>query len=123
MNGLILVVDDERDLASVCQRLLTRGGWHVTTVDTRSAALDALAAGTPPALAIVDRHLPDGDGLDIVKVARARGSRVIVISSHTSMADRDRTLAEGAAAFLGKPFSVRQFLDVVRAVAGDPPAA
>jgi len=123
VSRAILVVDDEHDLAETCQRLLMRGGWQVTTVGTRGAALAALAAAGPPALAIVDRHLPDGDGLDVVRAARAGGSRVIVISAQTSTANRDRTLAAGAAGFLGKPFSAREFLDLVRAVAGDPPAA
>jgi DNA-binding response OmpR family regulator len=117
---VILVVDDERDLALTCERLLTRGGWQVTTVGTRGAALDALQAAAPPALAIVDRLLPDGDGLDVVRAARAGGTPVIVISALTSPANRAQTLHEGAAAFLGKPFSARDFLDTVRTVAGEP---
>lgn len=121
MNGLILVVDDEHDLAVTCERLLRRTGWQVTTVGSRGAALDALTAGVPPVLAIVDRQLPDGDGLDVVRAARAQGTPVIVISSHTSTTNRDRTLEQGAAGFLGKPFSARDFLDLVRSVAGEPP--
>jgi len=123
VSAVILVVDDEHDLATTCERLLKRGGWLVTTVGTRGAALDTLTASAPPALAIVDRYLPDGDGLDVVRAARARGARVIVISGHTSSANREQTLAEGAARFLGKPFTARQFLDTVRAVAGEPPRA
>lgn len=123
MSGVILVVDDEHDLATTCERLLERDGWQVTTVGTCGAALDALREGTLPALAIVDRYLPDGDGLDVVRAARASGARVIVISGHTSRANREQTLAEGAASFLGKPFTARQFLDAVRAVAGEAPRA
>lgn len=123
MSRAILVVDDEHDLAEACQRLLMRGGWQVSTVATRGAALEALTAPAAPALAIVDRGLPDGDGLDIVRAARERGCRVIVISGRTSAANRDRTLAAGAAGFLGKPFTAGEFLDLVRSVAGDPPAA
>ena len=115
-----IIVDDEHDLAVACQRLLTRGGWQVTTVGSRGAALDALSAGTPPQLAIIDRHLPDGDGLDVIRAARELGARVIVISGQTSRTNRDTTLAEGAAGFLGKPFTARQFLDLVRVVAGEP---
>jgi len=122
VNGVILVVDDEHDLAVTCQRLLTRAGWQVSTVGSRGAALAALTAGDPPALAIVDRHLPDGDGLDIVRPARAQGTPVIVMSGHTSAVNRDQTLEEGAAGFLGKPFSARDFLNMVRTVAGQPPA-
>jgi DNA-binding response OmpR family regulator len=117
----VLIVDDEHDLAVACQRLLMRNGWQVTTVDRRQAALAALTAGEPPALAIVDRQLPDGDGLDVVRAARAQGTPVIVMSGHTSQANRARTLEEGAAGFLGKPFSAHDFLYLVRIVAGEPP--
>ena len=120
MNDVILVVDDERDLALTCQRLLMRDGWQVTTVGTRGAALDALQRTGPPALAIVDRLLPDGDGLDVVRAARSFGTPVIVISALTSSANRAETIGEGAAAFLSKPFSARDFLDTVRTVAGEP---
>jgi DNA-binding NarL/FixJ family response regulator len=46
---------------------------------------------------------------------------VIVISAHTTSANRQHTLAEGAAGFLAKPFSASQLLDMVRAVAGEAP--
>ena len=123
MSCAILVVDDEHDLAETCQRLLTRRGWQVATVATREAALAALSADVAPVLAIVDRLLPDGDGLDVVRAARDRGCRVLVISGRTAAANRDRMLAAGAAGFLGKPFSASQFLELVHRIAGDPPTA
>jgi DNA-binding response OmpR family regulator len=116
----ILVVEDEYDLAVTCSRLLTRTGWQVTTVGSRQAGLTALADGAPPALAIVDRQLPDGDGLDVVRAARAHGTPAIVVSGQTSAANRRDTLAEGAT-FLGKPFSIQQLLETVRSLAGEPP--
>jgi DNA-binding response OmpR family regulator len=120
VNDVILVVDDERDLALTCQRLLMRAGWRVTTVGSRRAALAALAVGATPALAVVDRLLTDGDGLDVVRAARTHGTPVIVISALTSAANRAQALQEGAAAFLGKPFSARNFLELVQTVAGKP---
>ena len=121
MSGFVLIVDDEHDLAVACQRLLTRNGWQVTTVGRRQAALAVLTAGAPPALAIVDRQLPDGDGLDVVRAARAQGTPVIVMSARTSRANRTQTLEEGAAGFLGKPFSAQDLLDLVRVVVGEAP--
>jgi DNA-binding response OmpR family regulator len=41
MSPTILIVDDERDLAVTCERLLRRGGWHVVTAGTRDAGLAA----------------------------------------------------------------------------------
>lgn len=120
MSRQILVVEDEHDLAVTCSRLLTRTGWQVILVGSREAGLTALARGAPPALAIVDRQLPDGDGLDVVRAARAQGTPAIVVSGQTSAANRRDTVAEGAR-FLGKPFSIQELLETVRSVAGEPP--
>ena len=123
MSGAILVVDDEVDLAESFERLLKRRGWPVVTATSRGGALEALRGAAAPALVLVDRHLPDGDGLDVLRAARARGAPVIVMSGHTSVNDRDQALAAGAMAFLGKPLTTVALLDMVRAVVGDPPAA
>ena len=116
----ILVVDDEHDLVVTCARLLKRRGWLVVTATTRSEALAALSRAAAPRLAIVDRQLADGDGLDVLRVALAAGTPVIVITGRASSEIRRLTLEAGAAGFLAKPFSAHDFLALVRAVVGDP---
>ncbi len=115
----ILVVDDERDLVTTCERLLSRRGWRVVTAATRADALLTLAVVPRPALAIVDRQLPDGDGLEILRAALAVGTPVIMITGYGSAATRRLTLEEGAAGFLAKPFSTHDLLDLVRTIAGE----
>ena len=122
MSGTILIVDDEADLADSCARLLRRRGWQVETVTTRDAALSAVE-GHRPALAIVDRQLPDGDGLDVIRAAQGAGTPVIVVTGFTSAGVRRRALEEGAAGFLGKPFSTRALLDLVASIVGEPAGA
>jgi DNA-binding response OmpR family regulator len=116
----ILVVDDEHDLVVTCERLLKRLGWRVVTAATRGEAVAALSAQPRPKLAIVDRELADGDGLDVLRVARAAGTPVIVITGRASSEIRRLTLEAGATGFLAKPFSAHEFLALVRTVAGDP---
>jgi DNA-binding response OmpR family regulator len=117
--GTILLVDDERDLTTACERLLRRAGWGVVLAATREEALLALASQPRPALAIVDRQLPDGDGLDILRVAIAAGTPVIMVTGFGSAATRRLSLDEGAAGFLAKPYSLHELLELVRAIAGD----
>ena len=105
MTGMILVVDDERDLAATCERLLRRSGWNVAIAGSREAALTMLARHPRPVLAIVDRQLPDGDGVDVLRAALAVGTPVIVVTGYGSGATRRLTLEEGAVGFLAKPFS------------------
>jgi DNA-binding response OmpR family regulator len=119
MSGTILVVDDERDLAETCERLLSRRGWKVTIAGSREAALTMLAGHPPPVLAIVDRQLPDGDGVDVLRAALAVNTPVIVVTGYGSGATRRLALDEGAAGFLAKPFSAHDLLRLVREIVGD----
>jgi DNA-binding response OmpR family regulator len=121
MNGTILIVDDESDLAATCARLLRRLGWHVQTAATRGEALRAVAIDGPPALAIVDRQLPDGDGLDVLRAAQSIGTPVIMVTAFGSTDARRLARAEGAAGFLDKPFSSQALLDLVSSIVGEPP--
>ena len=118
MRSTILFVDDEPDLAATCARLLKRGGWRVETAGTRAAGIEATAH--QPALAIVDRQLPDGDGVDVLRAALSAGTPVIMISAHDWPGTRRLALDEAAAAFLGKPFSTGELLELVRAILGEP---
>ena len=110
----ILVVDKEPDLAITYDRLLRREGYRVMTAGSRIEALKALESALP-ALVIADLRLPDGDGLDLVRAARARDPRVpvIVVTAFASRAARDAALASGASAFLAKPFPASALLRLV----------
>jgi DNA-binding NtrC family response regulator len=103
---VVLVVDDESDLAESCARLLRRHGYRVVTANSCATGHAALRE-TSPALLVSDVRLPDGDGLDLVRAAGARQPRVpvIVISGYLSEASQMAARAAGAVAFLAKPFS------------------
>jgi two-component system response regulator PilR (NtrC family) len=111
----VLVVDDEGDLLATYERLLRRLGCHVTGARTMAGALGALRNGRFE-LVVADRRLPDGDGLDIVRAARAVASPppVIVVTAFVSGASRHQALAAGAAAYLAKPFTTASLASLVR---------
>ena len=123
MKQTILIVEDEADLAAGCARLLRRRGWRVVTAATCEAALVAVGGAHRPALAIVDRHLPDGDGFDVLREACTTGTPVIIITDQASTGARLIALDKGAAGFLGKPFSTQALMDLVHSVVGSPNAA
>ncbi len=106
MDPLVLVVDDEADLLATYERLLRRQGCRVVPLGTCRAGMLAVTR-EPFALVIADLRLPDGDGLDIVRAARALPAPppVLVATGRASPTTRDVALAAGAAAFLAKPFS------------------
>ncbi|HEV8616819.1 MAG TPA: response regulator [Methylomirabilota bacterium] len=111
---MILIVDDEADLARTCERLLRRGGHDVATATSCAAALTALAAGSS-CLLVCDVRLPDGDGLDVVRAAQRLDPPVpaIVMTGQPSEAGRLAAFASGAAAYLSKPFSAAAFAALV----------
>jgi two-component system response regulator PilR (NtrC family) len=111
---MVLIVDDEADLAHTCERLLRRSGHDVTTATTRAAGLAALAANESR-LVVCDVRLPDGDGLEIVRAAKRLNPPVpaIVMTAQPSAAGRRHALESGADAYLTKPFSVACFSALV----------
>ncbi len=111
----MLVVDDEADLLATYERLLRREGYRVIAVGSRVAALAAVERERPH-LVISDVRLADGDGLDVVRAARARLSPppVIVVTGFPSAELRQAALRAGAVAFLAKPFQSSALLQLVR---------
>ena len=111
----ILVVEDEPDLLVTYERLLRRQGYRVVTAASRADALRSMKS-SPPALVISDLRLPDGDGLEIVRAARALDppAPTIVVTAFASGVARASALASGAAAFFAKPFAASALTDAVR---------
>lgn len=117
MDPVILVVDDEDDLTATYERLLRRRGYQVIRAGTRLKALRAVES-EPLHLVVADLRLPDGDGLDVVRAARATRAPppVIVVTGFPSETTRTRAIQAGASAYLDKPFSISTFTDLVDAL-------
>jgi CheY-like chemotaxis protein len=128
MEEPILVVDDEVDLVATYERLLRRLGHRVLSAGTRQAGL-AVIAVQPLCLIIADIRLPDGDGLDVVRAARALPTPlpVLVATGLASRTARQAAVAAGATAFLAKPFATGTFCRLVNELLGgrdpEPPVA
>jgi DNA-binding NtrC family response regulator len=100
----VLIVDDEDGVRSGLRRFLTLSGFEVTEAADCAAAVEA-AARTAPEAAIVDYHLPDGSGVELL--ARLKGAAadlpVIVLTGHGSIEVAVQAIKEGAEQFLTKP--------------------
>ena len=112
--AVILVIDDEADLATTFTRLLGRHGYRAIAVGSLDAARAAMRDETP-ALVVSDIRLPDGDGLDLVRAARARVPPIpaIVMTGHASPGMQRAALEAGAFAFLAKPFPTASLVALV----------
>lgn len=110
----ILIVEDNEHVTSALQILLETVPWRVSVAGSVGAAL-AISKSDPPAVALLDLTLPDGDGLALVEPLRTVGARkIVVLTGHDDSATRQRCLAAGCADVLVKPVSVRDLMDMSR---------
>ncbi len=112
----ILLVEDEAPIRLGLTEALAAEGYRVTAVEGVKTALAALAG--KPDLIVLDRRLPDGEGLDVLRAARAlpHPTAVIVVSARGLPEDRIEGLEDGADDYVTKPFHLRELLARVRSV-------
>lgn len=113
----VLLVEDQPDMVAALRAALAR---HDMLVDHASDLLEAeaiAAAGSYDAI-VLDRQLPDGDGLSLIPKLRANGNTVpvLVLTARGELADRISGLDSGADDYLGKPFAFEELLARLRAL-------
>ena len=111
----ILIVEDEPRIASFLQKGLAAQGF--ATEVARDVAEAVARARTGPDLVLLDRGLPDGDGLEVLRELRRRERHVpvIVLTARDAVADTVAGLDSGADDYVTKPFSFEELLARVRA--------
>jgi len=112
----ILLVEDEIEMAGLIANRLETVGFAVDHAATILRARHSIGAH-PYSLVLLDRRLPDGDGLSIVdEIKRAQpGVRVVMLTALDSIPDKIAGLDAGADDYLAKPFDVDELLARVRA--------
>lgn len=113
----ILVIEDDADTAREIGIELAGAGYDIIHCATGREALTA-ARDNRIDLMIVDRQLPDGEGLDILATLRGEGRRTpaLVLSALGSLDDRVRGLRAGGDDYLPKPFALVELLARVEAL-------
>jgi DNA-binding response OmpR family regulator len=114
----ILVVEDERKVASFLRQGLQEEGHTVEVATDGAAALDVLLGESVYDLVVLDLMLPKRDGFDVLKTLRGRRieTPVLVLTARDAVPDKVTGLDLGADDYLTKPFSFDEFLARVRAL-------
>ena len=117
----ILLVEDEVDLARAVITALSRHDFVVDHAPNLAMAEEAAHAGVH-SVVVLDRKLPDGEGLDLIPVLRKLqpGLPIIVLSALGSPDHRVEGLDTGADDYLAKPFVIDELMARIRAVTRRP---
>lgn len=113
----ILLVEDDMALATALVAVFDKAGFAADHAERQADAAVMLATSHYAAL-ILDRGLPDGEGLDLLQSLRARGNAmpVIVLTARGTLDARISGLDRGADDYLAKPFSPDELMARLRAV-------
>ena len=113
----ILLVEDELDMATALSAALSRHDIVVDHASTLEIAEEACRSGVHDAV-LLDRKLPDGEGLQLIPLIRRErpGLPVIVLSAMGSAEQRVAGLDTGADDYLPKPFLIDELMARLRAV-------
>ena len=109
----ILIVDDEEDLCWLLSSALTEKGYNVCTANSIREGIKLL--GEKPDLILLDLKLPDGDGMNMLPVIKAKNREtfVVIISAYGSedrMVDAEE---KGVHSFIDKPFTEEKILQTL----------
>lgn len=117
----ILLVEDEPEMAIALCAALQRHGMLVDTAPDLSQAAEALRQNVHDLL-LLDRQLPDGDGITLIRLARKYRADlpVIMLTARGALPDRVAGLDLGADDYLVKPFAIEELLARIRAISRRP---
>ena len=116
VKQIIMVVDDDLNIAQLMRLYLEKEGYEVVTFQRGDTALAAFKAN-PPALLLLDIMLPGMDGWQVCRAVRQISTiPVIMISAKDETFDKVLGLELGADDYITKPFDPKELVARVKAV-------
>jgi two-component system OmpR family response regulator len=107
----VLIIEDDKDVASFIQKGLAQAGWNVDHADDGKDGLFLATTEKYDAL-VVDRMLPGVDGLTVIRTLRAsnNGTPALILSALGEIDDRVSGLRAGGDDYLVKPFAFTELV-------------
>ena len=122
--ALVLVVDDSEDIRLMVQDFLALDGHTILLAENGEAGNDIFQARSDEIdLLISDIYMPEMDGLEVIRLARAKNPKLKIIAmsagdSKGNLASLDFAGDFGAAALLPKPFKMPELVAAVNRLLG-----
>ncbi|WP_223632363.1 sigma-54 dependent transcriptional regulator [Corallococcus sp. EGB] len=120
MSTSLLLVDDDRTFSSLAASMLSQEGFRVRVARSLHETRAALAAEAPD-LVVLDRRLPDGDGLVFLPELRAQlpATIVLMVTAHGDIESAVEAIRAGARDYLSKPVEIDDLVMRARRAASD----
>lgn len=110
----VLIIEDKKSMADMLKKAFEMEGFSVKTIYRFKEAIDSLSFGIDAV--ITDLKLPDGDGLDLIKVIKENypSMPIIVMTAYGSIERAVRAVKDGAYDFITKPFDPEHLILVTK---------
>ena len=122
-DSTLMILDDDGPFRNRLGRAMTQRGFDVTTVETVAEAT-AKAKSEPPAFAVIDMRLEDGNGLTVVDLLHQHRAdcRMIMLTGYGNLATAVHAVKAGAIDYLAKPADADDVCKALLAPQGERPA-
>lgn len=113
-DNSLLVLDDDEPFRRRLARAMDKRGFSTTALETVAAGR-AFCTATPPAYAVVDLRLEDGNGLDVVELLREKRpeARIVVLTGYGAIATAVAAVKVGATDYLSKPADAKDITNAL----------
>ena len=116
----VLTVDDSRTMREMLRHVLTDAGYRVVQAEDGVHGLEMLA-GDAPDVIVTDINMPRMDGFGFIEEVRGdprhRAVPILVLTTESDAAKKDRARMAGATGWIVKPFNPTRLVDAIRRVA------
>ena len=122
IDKTLLLVDDDEPFLRRLTKAMEKRGFKVESAGSVAAGR-AIATARPPAYAVVDLRLTDGNGLDVVEVLHEKrpDCRVVVLTGYGAIATAVAAVKIGATDYLSKPADASDIINALLASGDDLP--
>jgi two-component system response regulator RegA len=118
----LLILDDDEPFLRRLARAMEKRGFEPVTAGSVAEGKE-IVAGSPPAYAVVDLRLEDGNGLDVVEALRDKrpDARIVVLTGYGAIATAVAAVKIGATDYLSKPADAHDGTNALLATSGAKP--
>jgi len=115
MKPSVLVIDDEKDIRDICHGIIARSfACDVISNSSISEGITSIGANKID-VAILDVHLQDGVGFDLIPLLRAQNPsvKIVIITAYNQCSEVEKSKNLSVDHFLGKPFTSVQLKETL----------